>query len=173
VVTSYIEKLKLYNNQEIERRRAVLKWAQEGKARQVLGTCEYLRDKYGMMDYIHIEGGTIFNTLIIDRLEGLRDEKLALLLNALEHSGADDVSTQEYATSYERDYIYQWYHTDENTGSMLTLHVRIEARFREDSETCRRVLVGYKAPSEPQPIYRIECVEEADAIEPDLSNHTT
>ena len=56
-------------------------------------------------------------------------------------------------------------HTAEYGGKYFScnVYIRISLIAKEESETCKRVVVGYTEPKEPQPIYKIECADEAPA----------
>lgn len=85
-------------------------------------------------------------------LDGLKDPRLENVLNRFLSVGTDpeEQSTTDYPDSLERDFLFSW------TG----IRVTVEARFKEDSETCKKVITGFRPAIESQPIYELRCEEE-------------
>jgi hypothetical protein len=166
-----LDSLKAKNTEEIALRRAALNWARTPAIKPILDMCEYVRDTYEMTAYSSVSGSTVYVCLAVRELEGLKDEKLEQLLTYLDNFKPAEQETVDYAGNFERDFVFRW--NGQHDGLHCYLVVRVEAFFRADSTTCRQVLVGYQpAPTEPVPIYKLECVDPApvDAPAPEDDN---
>ena len=68
----------------------------------------------------------------LDQLESFKDMRLEMVLNALENIKTVEVRTSDWPNSINRDFHYR----------VDDIHVTIAAYVKEDSPTCRKVLVG-------------------------------
>jgi hypothetical protein len=144
-----MEKLRNYKN-----------WIKTPVITRLLDSVEYLKDKHdaSMTTYGDTYGISIYLTL--KGLSGLKDPGLAALLDAFVHSNPDSTYSHDDAASFARSYTFYWYGPEygEHRPSLL---IAVTANFKEDSETCRRVITGYTEPSkEPTPIYELRCEED-------------
>lgn len=156
---SFVAELKKRHSDQAVRRRLTIAWIQTKPIAAILEACEIIKNKYGMVSYLHFDANYVGVTLAVRELEGLKDPKLAELIYGLVHHNPTRESTEDYAGNLERDYRFSWEARDEH-GILLTLQVRVEAFFKADSETCRKVIVGYKEiPAAPEPIYELRCEE--------------
>lgn len=105
-----------------------------------------LSDKDTVWPYV--SGSTMCLTVSLYKLDGLKDPRLENVLNRfLNIREPREMKTTDYPTNLERDYTFRW------EGIYLTL----EAHFKEDSATCKKVIKGYTEASAPQPIYALDC----------------
>ena len=126
---------------------------------KVLDLVDHLVEKHSLEVYHNVTDYGTYLYLTAKNLSGLKDEKLAELLNSLVYCGADRESTEDYPASYSRAYSFVW-----NGDESEVLTVLVTAEFGENSETCKRVITGYREPStEPIPIYELRC--EGDATD--------
>jgi hypothetical protein len=130
--------------------------------KNLIRSLEYLATKHDLYSDVYMHPGSLHITMVARQLEGLKDEKLASLLNSVIHHEPETTSNSDYATSYTREYRFSW--TDKTVDSSAIVRVTVTANFKEDSETCRRVITGYHAPNlEPTPIYALRCDDEGEA----------
>jgi len=151
-------------DKKIAQLRVSKKWLATPPIAKILSSLEYLAEKYDAKLENYIDGSYVSVYMTLDKLTGLKDESLAALLYSMEHHNANDTSTSDVAASYSRTYCYRW--NEYTEGGYVSLNVHIAANFKEDSETCKRVIVGYQEPSkEARPIYKLECVDPVPATE--------
>jgi hypothetical protein len=132
------------------------------KAKQILRTTDYLVEKYGLEVYSSVTEYSTSIYLTMKNLTGLKDERLASMLESLVYSEPDTSSTGDSPSSFSRQYTFRWYGEEDESYNHATLTISVTASFSEDSETCKRVIVGYREPDkEPTPIYELKCVEDA------------
>ena len=143
--------------------RAAAAYLRLGKVKKLQDMINYLVEKYelSVWGYSHGVGYSVYLTCA--NLTGLKDEKLETLLNSFIHAEPTETTSRDEAANYERHYGFRWNDNDfvhnEKTYPM-SIDVRVTARFKPESETCRRVVVGYKEPSkDPIPVYALECVD--------------
>lgn len=92
--------------------------------------------------------------LSIKDVDGFKDPMLVSVLDALLDLAPSETITADYAASGAREFRLTW----NDAGPTL---VCITAALADDSEMCRRVIVGYNPPStEPTPIYELQCAPE-------------
>jgi hypothetical protein len=142
--------------------RSVKRWLATPKMSKILSSIDYLAEKYNAQVDSYIDSAYTSVYLTLKDLDGLKDESLAALLYSMEHHNASHQSTDDDAGSYARTYRYYW--RDWGDSSIYhSLGIHITANFKSDSETCKRVVVGYTEPSkEPTPIYKLQCVDATD-----------
>ena len=134
------------------------RWLASPPMKKVLDSLDYLAEKHSARISTYFDGSWNSVYLTLKDLNGLKDESLANLLNSMIHHEPDESSNEDDARSYARTYKFAFYSKDPEFYGRLT--VNITANFKEDSETCKRILVGYKEPSkESTPIYELRCEE--------------
>lgn len=107
--------------------------------------------------YPFTAGATLHFTVRVDKLEGFKDPRLAGILEMMEFWGPFESYTSDYPSSLNRDFSYAYREkVDQLTGHSMYTRVTVQAFVKSDSETCRKVVVGY-TDATPQPIYKIEC----------------
>jgi hypothetical protein len=134
------------------------RWMSSPPMKKILDSLDYLAEKHkaGVSHYFDGTYNSVYLTL--KNLSGLKDEGLAALLYSMEHHGANEQSTEDDARSYARNYRYTFWSQEPDFYGRLT--VTITANFNEDSDTCKRVVTGYKEPSkDAEPIYELRCEE--------------
>lgn len=99
--------------------------------------------------------GSMYLYIHLRSLTGLKDPRLENVLNMLEGEQPTKVDTSDYPGDLNRDYRYIF----EDVGEQGRIILTLSAYFSEDSETCKKVVVGYTQPIEPQPIYKLNCEE--------------
>lgn len=127
------------------------------KIKKILSSIDYLAEKYGarVTSSVYTYGTNVYFNL--KDLNGLKDESLAELLYSMEHHGATSQWNYDDARSYCRQYVYSW-------DGMLS--ITIVANFKSDSDTCKRVIVGFEEPSqERKPIYELQCSDNIEVTE--------
>lgn len=131
-------------------------FARSARVQTLFRSIDYLCEKYNCYSSMWMNGSNIYVTMNLRDLNGLKDENLAALLNSMIHHEPDHTTNSDYAVSLSREYRFQWdSQDDEHPASFMVL---VAANFKEDSETCRRVVVGYRpAETEPSPIYELRC----------------
>jgi hypothetical protein len=126
---------------------------------KLVTSLEYLAGKHELYSDIYLHAGSLNIMLVARNLTGLKDEKLAALLNSIIHHEPESTSNYDYPLNFTREFSFSW--NDKTPGSQSTVRVTVTANFKEDSETCRRIVVGFKAPStEPTPIYELRCEDQ-------------
>jgi hypothetical protein len=142
------------------------RWLGSPPMRKILDSLDYLAEKHNASTSTYFDGTYNSVYLTLKQLSGLKDEGLAALLNSLQYHEPDDMKSEDDARSYARNYRFVFFSKDPDFYGRLT--VTVTANFREDSETCKRVVTGYKAPSQEQePIYELRC-EDAPSTETNL-----
>lgn len=152
--------------EEVAGRKATLAWAKTPRIAKIVDSLDYLVEKYNAYHYSSVYPGSVSIIIELKNLEGLKDQSLADMLYSVVCLSPDETETSDYPGNLERDYIFFWY----NTGSDPKWHqlsVRIEAKFKSDSETCKKVLVGYREAREPEPIYELRCSDDTPAPAPE------
>jgi hypothetical protein len=147
---------------KVKTMRAGRKWMNSAPMAKILSSLDYLAEKYGAAMDPYFDGTYNSVYLTLKQLNGLKDESLAALLNSLLHHEPDTVTSEDEAHSFSRVYRYRWISKDPEFYGTFT--VNVTANFKEDSETCKRVVVGYREPSkEATPIYELRCNEDTPA----------
>lgn len=144
------------------RSRATLQWAKSKRVKTLIDMADYLAEKYALTTAVYTDSTDLNVYLTASDLEGLKDEKLAALLNYFIHAEPLSTSNYDYPASFERVYRFEWADDVYNAelGYRPRLVIRVSANFKSDSETCKRVIVGYTEPSkEPTPIYELRCTD--------------
>lgn len=151
-----IEQMVSESARKIERLRAQRDFLKTTSMRHLLDSVEYMVEKYALEMYSDINTYSSDIYLTIKGLSGLKDERLVALLTHFVNSNPSSERTTDYPATFSRQFSFRWDGTTESTGTQL--YIVITANFVEDSETCKRVIVGYREPStEPTPIYEIQC----------------
>jgi hypothetical protein len=144
----------------IAQARALRNWLALGPMAKVLDSLDYLTDKYGATANTYFSGSSAQVYVNLRDLNGLKDENLAAFLYSMEHLNAKETTCADNAESFSRVFSYAWHETETQSQIYVGLTVYITASFKSDSDTCKRVIVGYNAPSDkPTPIYKLECVD--------------
>jgi len=139
------------------------RWMSSPPMRKILDSLDYLAEKHkaGMSHYFDGTYNSVYLTL--KELSGLKDEGLAALLNSMLHHEPAESTTEDDAQSYARNYRFTFWSSDPDFYGRLT--VTITANFKQDSETCKRVVTGYTEPDkEARPIYELRCEDAAVII---------
>lgn len=143
--------------------RAIKRWLNTPKMAKVIDSVDYLAEKYGATVDTYIDSGYCGIYMTLKGLNGLKDESLAALLYSLEHHNAEQVTTDDDADSFARNYRFRWTSSGEGFYGSFAIHVT--ANFRADSDTCKRVITGYTAPdTTARPIYKLECDGQDDMV---------
>lgn len=151
---------------KVRKMREGRRWLGSPPMRKILDSLDYLAEKHKASVSTYFDGTYNSIYLTLKELSGLKDEGLAALLNSLLHHEPDSQATEDDARSYARNYRFVFMSKDPEFWGRLT--VTVTANFKEDSETCKRVVTGYKAPSQEQePIYELRC-EDAPSTETNL-----
>jgi hypothetical protein len=133
---------------------------------KILKTVDYIADKYKLEIYADVATYGSYVYLTARGLTGLKDEKLAAMLDTLVHSDPAVTSSSDYPSSFSRSYSFSWIGEQDSHGYIPELTIAVTASFSEDSETCKRVIVGYKEPpKEPTPIYELQCSDAPTPVE--------
>lgn len=131
----------------------------------IAAICEALPDTANA--FTSTASGTIYLFLEINQLEGFKTDKIESLLNLFEYLVPTRTSAEDVASHLTKVVCYTFadVYTAEYGGKYFScnVYIRISLTAKEESETCKRVVVGYTDPQEPQPIYKIECADEAPA----------
>jgi len=101
-----------------------------------------------------------FFKVTVKELNGFADSRLEGILNSFEYLNPDDQTVTESAGSLLKTFRYNYRQLF--NGELITLVIETDAYVKSDSPTCRKEVVGYTTPSEPQPIYKIVCDGGAD-----------
>jgi len=125
-----------------------------------MSSFDYLAERAGTTCDPYFDGSYNAVYITLRNLDGLKDPKLEQILNSVIHLEPDATETNDTPASLTRSYVFRWNSKDSEFYGSLNLTVT--ASFKEESETCRKVIVGYKEPSkEATPIYELRC---ADAL---------
>jgi len=158
---SILNQLREQAELKVHNLRACKAWVVSDKRTQyALNLLESLKERHGGSIYQSIEADYVYVSYQLRHLTGLKDPRLESLLNSLLHAESETQETHDYAAGMERSYRFRW----KNPDGHQFLTINVEAAFGEDSETCRRVIVGYKPAEEPQPIYKLTCEGEESTL---------
>lgn len=164
-MSKFIERFIEEGARKIERIRAQRDFLKTTPIRHLLDSVEFIVKKYDMEEFGDINTYSTDIYLTIKDLTGLKDERLVSLLTHFVNSNPTRESTNDYPATFSRQFRFVWDGRIDETGT--SLNIVITASFQEDSETCKRVIVGYKEPStEPTPIYEIRCEDTPPDHEP-------
>ena len=134
------------------------RWLSTPPMKKILDSLDYLAEKHNASVSTYFDGSWNSVYLTLKQLNGLKDEGLFALLDSMNHHEPDDTSSEDDAVSYARNYKFSFFSKDPEFYGRLM--VTITANFKEDSETCKRIVVGYKEPEkESTPIYELRCEE--------------
>ena len=147
---------------KIQSLRDAKKWMATNKMARLLDSIDFLADRHKAQVEHYTDGYSSSVYLTLKGLNGLKDESLVVLLNSMIHHEADHEYSEDIASMYTRVFHFRWHAPRGADGfpgaGMFSVH--ITANFSENSDTCRRVIVGYEAPSaEAKPIYKLECAD--------------
>lgn len=139
-------------------------WLRSPAVAKLLETTQYITEKHDAKFNLSSDHYGTYVSLTLKDLAGLKDEGLAALLDAFVCSNPDSMDTSDDAASFARHYHFYWYGQDFD-GFRPTLVILVTANFRQDSETCHRILTGYTEAKtvEPQPIYKLDCEKQEEA----------
>lgn len=165
---SLIETLREHAERKVHDLRACKAWVVSDKrTKYALELLQSLKERHGGDIYTMIEPSYAYASYHLTDLTGLKDPRLEALLNSLLHADSDKQETTDYAANRERNYKFRWF----NPEREYSLIIAVEARFGEDSETCRRQIVGYQPAVEPQPIYKLTCEGEDSTLVIDTAKY--
>ena len=154
IATELVDKF----NSEMAQLRVTRSWVSSPPVKKILDSLQYLAEKYSATAVVYPSASGAYVYLAVRDLNGLKDESLASLLWSMENHNPGYTKTEDHPMSFARSYAYYFYIDNK------PLVVTIRAEFKEDSETCKRVIVGYNKPSsEPTPIYELKCSDEDTA----------
>lgn len=124
---------------------------------------DFQADKYGMEKSIYAEGNNVYIYLNGYGFDGLKDPKVADILQSWVWAEPDAEDTEDYPASMRRDYRFSF--RDRGEDGTLNIIVRVGIEFKADSPTCKKVIVGYQeVPAEPQPIYALRCEGDGEEL---------
>jgi hypothetical protein len=132
--------------------------AEDAVAKDVLDRIQLLKDTHPIRVYVSCGEYAAFVAVHIKDLEGMQDPRLMSALELLVKANPEQTESRDLAAYRERTFTFRWraHIEGEHVGTMLT--VEVNASVKEDSATCKRVVVGYKEPKvDPEPIYKLEC----------------
>lgn len=140
--------------------RSTRNWAMGDKnVKYVFNLLDHLKNVQGGPLYQSISDLGLYVTYHLDGLTGLKDPKLASVLNSLVHADPSSIEESPYgAEAFQRTFKHRWYSTNPDYPHR-SLTVDVEASFPQDSTTCKRVLVRMED-RPPVPIYKLECSDE-------------
>ena len=137
-------------------------WLGTSRVVAILNSLDYLAGKYNATTVAYPGNSTVYVYMTLRELNGLKDESLAALLWSMENHNPSHTKTEDHPLTFARSYTY---YIDVDGKSLM---VQIRAEFKEESETCKRVIVGYEKPSsEPVPIYELQCSDDTAAVPTD------
>jgi hypothetical protein len=141
-------------------------WLSSPPMRKILDSLDYLAEKHNASKSPYMDGTWNAVYLTLKDLDGLKDEGLAALLNSLLHHEPDSSNSEDDAVGFTRNYKFRWESKDPEFYGVLT--VNVAANFKSDSDTCKRVIIGYREPEkEAKPIYELRCDDEVVAATPE------
>jgi len=157
----YLEKLVEEVEEAKQKSMALGNFMKRGKANKFLATA------YGMAgDTVSIHSftstDTLFITMEVNKLDGFKDSRLEGILNAFEYLNPDTTSAREFAAWRSKETQYGFSFAVPDQRFQVRVVVTINANIVEDSNTCKRVIVGMTE-GKPQPIYRLVCEGEEDS----------
>lgn len=143
---------------------AVANFIKGGKLKKYLDLLTSMEDGETVsVPWVFLSDTTIHLSLRVNDLDSFKGERIAGILTALEYHNPTDQSVTDYAEYLNKEFIYCFKHVANDDKSMaysVTVRIRIDARVKGDSTTCKRVVTGYKPANEPTPIYEIVCDDE-------------
>jgi hypothetical protein len=158
---SILNQLREQSELKVHNLRACKAWVvQDKRTKYALTLLESLQERHGGSLYHAIDPDYVYVAYRLSHLTGLKDERLESLLNSLLHAESDTQESSDFAAYRERSYKFVW----KNPDGHQHMTVEVNATFGEDSETCRRVVVGYKPAQEPTPIYKLTCEGEESTL---------
>ena len=113
----------------------------------------------GITSYQFMSGESAYVNVHVKDLNGFKDERLATILTGFEYLGPDDTTTEDNAAYFIRSIRFKFKFPETDWGVTPDVYVTVEAKIKNDSETCERVVVGMTDPK-PQPIYKLVCGDE-------------
>lgn len=154
--TSTLELIKDKAERQVKSIRATKHWAMsDPRIKYTLGLLDSLVERHGGHLTPYLDSNYILVTYRLHKLGNFLDEKLLSLLNSMEHASYDKLESSELAVCRERSYTFKWHGKDQD--SEKTFLVSIDASLDEESDTCKRILVGYREAGPPSPIYKLVC----------------
>lgn len=141
---------------------AVANFIKDGKLKKYLDLLTSMVDgKTISPPWVFLSDTTIYLQMRVRDLDSFKGERIQGILTALEYHNPTDQSVAEYPEYLNKEFIYRFKQsvTDPNVLA-VTVRICIDARVKGDSATCKRVVTGYTASTEPTPIYEIVCDDE-------------
>lgn len=110
-----------------------------------------------------VGNGTVYVFVNIRDLEGFTGNEVEGLVNLFQYMNPSNMEVLDMPSLLSKEFRFKFnnVHIGEYLGIEVPVRVLIliTAAAKEDSETCKRVVVGYTQPKEPEPIYKLECSE--------------
>lgn len=132
-----------------------------GTAKKFIETCIAMRGDT-ITSQFSASGATLYCWVRVGDLEGIKDERLQGILTAFEFMNPDQQETSDYAAGRLREFKFRWRTRVDSVH--LSVCIEVAASIKEDSETCKRIVIGY-TDGKPEPIYKLECSDQEPAPE--------
>lgn len=105
--------------------------------------------------------GVVYAFVNIEGLEGFTGNEVEGLVNLFQYMNPSNMDVRDMPSVLSKEFRFNFdnVHVGEYLGITVPVRVLIliTAAAKEDSETCKKVVVGYTQPKEPEPIYKLEC----------------
>jgi hypothetical protein len=137
---------------------AVANALKNGKFRKPFEIIEAMKGDT-VQPYYFVSEENVYCNVYVDNLTGFKDERLAGILLQMEFLNPNETRCEEYAELLRKEFSYIFYLPADEHGIIVRLRIEVQAQIKEESETCRRVVIGMKN-AEATPIYKIVCDEE-------------
>lgn len=132
-----------------------------GKAKQYVDMCFAMKGE-NVEVYAYTWTLSIQISVYVKELEGFVDPRLAGVLQQMEYLNPRNTSMSESAAQLTKTFTYTFdAPRDEATGFKPTVAICVYASVKDDSETCKRVVIGM-TDAKPEPIYKIVCEGQDD-----------
>lgn len=141
--------------------RAMKAFVQTPKVREILTIAEAMSGESITTDS-SIYHSQLYIIVTVRDLDGFKDQRLMGILAAFEYQRPKSTDTVDVAANMEREFIFKWKGKTVD-GFEPSIRLAVSARAKEDSATCRKVIVGYTE-GKPEPIYKLECSDGSETI---------
>lgn len=136
-------------------------FVQTPKVREILTITEAMAgDTISVSSMIY--HSQLYINVAVRNLDGFKDQRLMGILAAFEYQSPASTDCMDTAANMERDFIFGWKGKTID-GFEPSIRLVVSARAKEDSTTCRKVIVGYTE-GKPEPIYRLECSDGSETV---------
>jgi hypothetical protein len=109
--------------------------------------------------------GTLYVWIYVRNLESFKSPAVEGMLNVWEYLNPSHTSQTDYPASLNKDISYRFDNVAKSDDGMYNINamVQVQLYVKEDSPTCRKVVVGYTE-GKPEPIYELTCDDGSQAI---------